>query len=186
MSDQPSKEIEATAAELKRLLDAFLDGLGVVHSDEALRREHELPQLLWDNKIAILRVLQAHGHGHTPLKWDGDEPAPADQVKINESMDRFHGGLPPAPAGKWQDIASAPKDGTRFIAFDRGTGNIGVAYRHDPGGIARNPKHHYETWVWEMACDTEPTHWRPLPSPPAIKGGEHKDQQKEKPPSRET
>lgn len=63
----------------------------------------------------------------------------------------------------WLPIESAPKDGTHFLAFQRGG----------------NPDH-YECWwhedwprssYWTDVADSEPepTHWRPLPNPPTAK-----------------
>jgi hypothetical protein len=73
---------------------------------------------------------------------------------------------------QWQPINTAPKDGTRFLAFRAGDdpediGIVSIVKRHDPGGSARNPRHHYETWVTEFGSPSpEPTHWQPLPEPP--------------------
>jgi hypothetical protein len=42
-----------------------------------------------------------------------------------------------------------------------------IVYRNDPGGAARNPKHHYECWVVEhKGYVEEPTHFAPLPAAP--------------------
>jgi hypothetical protein len=70
----------------------------------------------------------------------------------------------------WEPINTAPRDGTRFLAVDA-TGEIGIARRHDPGGGARNPRHHYECWVTDFNSPRgRPlTHWMPLPGPPALK-----------------
>jgi hypothetical protein len=56
----------------------------------------------------------------------------------------------------WQDIASAPRDGTEFLgfAFD-GRTFYGVVQ------IAVDPP---DQWFWEYAI--RPTHWMPLPDPP--------------------
>ena len=69
----------------------------------------------------------------------------------------------------WQPIETAPKDGTRFLAYQHPFG-VEIVYRHDPGGENKNPKHHYECWVFahQLAGDypCKPTHWQPLPDPP--------------------
>lgn len=68
----------------------------------------------------------------------------------------------------WQPIETAPKDGSRFLAFLPTFGIVTVIHRHDPGGAARSPKHHYECWVTDSnspAYDKAFTHWMPLPEP---------------------
>jgi len=67
----------------------------------------------------------------------------------------------------WQPIETAPKDGTRLLAYWPGFG-VSLIHRHNPGGEHRNPRHHYECWVRDdnMPLGGEPTHWMPLPGPP--------------------
>jgi hypothetical protein len=67
---------------------------------------------------------------------------------------------------EWQPIETAPKDGTRFIAGVAGTEDVAICSRHDPGGAARNPRHHYECWLVEFSGRHQPTHWMPMPAPP--------------------
>lgn len=61
----------------------------------------------------------------------------------------------------WQDISTAPKDGTRILAvvrFDNGLSTddaVDIAYWVDFNGGG---------WVRHLVG--EPTHWMPLPSPP--------------------
>lgn len=66
---------------------------------------------------------------------------------------------------EWQTMETAPRDGTRFLASNGQ--EVFIARRHDPGGAARNPKHHYETWVGDTGSTfcVHPTHWKPLPEP---------------------
>lgn len=65
-----------------------------------------------------------------------------------------------APLGKWQDIGTAPKDGTQFLAFIpsyyQGKGGISVVLRMN--GL----------WFDSRAWPTTPSHWMPLPSPPSL------------------
>jgi hypothetical protein len=69
----------------------------------------------------------------------------------------------------WQPIETAPRDGTRILAYQifSETKPVLVVHRHDPGGAERNPRHNYDTWVsdWNTPVG-EITHWMPLPEPP--------------------
>lgn len=74
----------------------------------------------------------------------------------------------------WQPIETAPKDGTVFLAFTT-EGVIGQAYAATEG--------HDGSFIhWEgpysdgLSCTLEhsigaPTHWMPLPEPPALQDG---------------
>ena len=62
----------------------------------------------------------------------------------------------------WQPIATAPKDGTRFLAWEAGTQRSAIIWRRSAG---------WDTDAFYM----DPvafTHWMPLPPPPAQEGGE--------------
>lgn len=70
-----------------------------------------------------------------------------------------------APAG-WQPIETAPKDGTKFLGYRRG--EIATSYR--------TPRDDCEMWTFggasgsfEFYPNLRPTHWMPLPPPPATK-----------------
>jgi len=63
---------------------------------------------------------------------------------------------------EWQSIETAPKDGTHFLAWSEGYGPTEA--RFDGAYNDGEP-----AWV---AChqdtDFHPTHWMPLPDPPAL------------------
>jgi len=63
---------------------------------------------------------------------------------------------------EWQPIESAPRDGTRVLAFpirwDRTS--AAVMYFKKPFGFVSAPG----DWA------AHPTHWQPLPEPPTTKG----------------
>lgn len=72
---------------------------------------------------------------------------------------------PPAVEGGWREIATAPKDGTRFLTFDDYYGvRMGRAFiRAD-----------HDDWLSYVDCNgnsskggIRATHWQPLPTPPA-------------------
>jgi len=75
-------------------------------------------------------------------------------------------------AQKWRPIETAPKDETEIILFvPRSTPTTGK-------WIVPNPRTETPFWYWST-YDTHgavgpiyPTHWVPLPQPPALKGGE--------------
>ena len=81
-------------------------------------------------------------------------------------------------ADKWQDIATAPKDGTVVLLFQEGriaTG-IWIDTSHEvQEEVARDGNRVTFEWVkqvsgyWDTSDDIYvPTHWQPLPSPPAL------------------
>ncbi len=82
----------------------------------------------------------------------------------------FDGLIPDCPTQGWQPIESAPKDGTRVLGF------VGrwVIVRW----AVRFSEHYGDTsggWYdGEIDGRAFPTHWMPLPAPPAEQGGEQK------------
>jgi hypothetical protein len=73
----------------------------------------------------------------------------------------------------WQPIETAPRGGTKVLAWDGSEMQIGwtITIHHEPGVRlkpgAQNP---HTFWVYTDEelhyYDFEPTHWQPLPSPP--------------------
>jgi hypothetical protein len=67
-----------------------------------------------------------------------------------------------SPADGWRTIESAPKDGTRVLVY-----RPRVVY----DGITWMPEIDKDRWSgsswWESRRIQQPTHWMPLPSPPA-------------------
>lgn len=60
-------------------------------------------------------------------------------------------------SSSWRPITSAPKDGTRVILFDGFWPQVAAGYFHP-----------IQKWVCgETGANMHPTHWMPLPSPPA-------------------
>ena len=60
---------------------------------------------------------------------------------------------------KWRDIATAPKDSTRILAFANGV--FCIAHRWIVNDEDRG---WFEQRYW--AEEIHPTHWMPLPDPP--------------------
>lgn len=90
---------------------------------------------------------------------DSNKPAPYNQVS-----DAVHAAISAAPEitlNQWQDISTAPKDGTRiwcFIPYPRGQG-----FQMETHWSTRN----VPTGVWhDEAGEVCPTHWKPLDPPP--------------------
>ena len=77
-----------------------------------------------------------------------------------------------ARGGQWQDIATAPKNGTRILLLWQHAGEprMAVGSWHDDKYSAK-PRpywHTDETLLMGMTYtrSNQPTHWQPLPSPP--------------------
>lgn len=81
------------------------------------------------------------------------------------------------PEERWQPIETAPKDGTRILAFDPECGTE-ICY---PKMFPRPVDGYSESWPrdkWEIFRDDKyapghtwsfyPTHWMPLPPPPKV------------------
>ena len=66
----------------------------------------------------------------------------------------------PAAASGWQDMATAPRDGTSVTVCGPASGPPQTAF-FDVGG--------WQVWVYQLTglqVRGEPTHWMPLPEPP--------------------
>jgi hypothetical protein len=69
--------------------------------------------------------------------------------------------------GEWQDIATAPKDGTHVVVFARRGLNGKV--RRTRRSCFANVAHFEPGWGWLTSpsdYQIHPTHWQPLPEPP--------------------
>lgn len=62
----------------------------------------------------------------------------------------------------WQSIETAPKDGTQFLAFDKGS--YFNCWRHDNG-------YGEQYWMDDAYSEPNPWHWMPLPAAPAKQEG---------------
>jgi hypothetical protein len=76
-------------------------------------------------------------------------------------------------SGMWQPIETAPKDGTRvliYVPYDDGDGEVYLAsFGYDVGygnGPSWQPEY-AEVAMFNSPDDRQPTHWMPLPDPPA-------------------
>jgi hypothetical protein len=71
-------------------------------------------------------------------------------------------------AGEWQPIETAPNDGTEILTYNDISGIHQVSWSYG------NRSGHWETERWldrETNWVIDPTHWVPLPKPPAAKDG---------------
>lgn len=72
--------------------------------------------------------------------------------------------------GGWRDIETAPRDGTEVLVyFDKSRVYLVLSW-----GQSMMPDKSF-AWVDDAGVPNgKPTHWRPLPTPPAQDKGEHK------------
>jgi hypothetical protein len=66
-------------------------------------------------------------------------------------------------AAAWQPIETAPRDGSRFLAYE----NRDVSYYPC---WWRNDYLIWEGWQDDWDSEPDPSHWQPLPPPPKGKG----------------
>ncbi|WP_428029760.1 hypothetical protein [Ancylobacter sp.] len=83
----------------------------------------------------------------------------------------------PGEAEGWRPIATAPKDGTRILAVEnfKREGDDGRLYPEDAAVVRWATPRHDDHGGWSgyglFLESFEPTHWRPLPTPPSAQGG---------------
>jgi hypothetical protein len=63
LRDVTHHDAATLAPVLDKMIDEFLEGLGGVGMERT--SEQEIRQFLWDNKIGILRIMQAHADEQT-------------------------------------------------------------------------------------------------------------------------
>lgn len=83
---------------------------------------------------------------------------------------------PPAKDG-WQDISTAPRDGTRILIAGGTYHYTGDTFRHEPDFLITDIAHFSDNdggcWFSRFGSEYDegyvhaPTHWMPLPAPPA-------------------
>lgn len=73
-----------------------------------------------------------------------------------------------AATRKWMPIDTAPKDGTKFLAW---WAHSAHSCRWGSGPYDRKTKTYVGGWSIGMARDAKPTHWMPLPEPPNASEG---------------
>lgn len=88
-------------------------------------------------------------------------------------MTRIKAALPQAPADGWQDISTAPKDGTRIDLYGPSGRFPNCRWgRHDAESRAPWGEEHWRGVPFYRLHGIEQqapvTHWRPLPAPPVI------------------
>ena len=91
---------------------------------------------------------------------NNEQKAPGQEVTAGSGLSDWLGRVDRRMNMEWQSIETAPKDGTSFWGYWPGG-------KHDCSMYAF--KWHKEGW-WETNEDyptTAPTHWMPLPDPPA-------------------
>lgn len=67
--------------------------------------------------------------------------------------------------GGWRPIETAPKDETEIVGHDQKTGTSHVTWADRWGDWYDRDSHYYSE-----APPFQPTHWMPLPTPPAVEG----------------
>lgn len=100
--------------------------------------------------------------GGAPI-MDAYDEGHRDALEAALAVLRKHGfGVDLAPGEGWQDIDSAPRDGTHILLYvkpdEHREKDVGV----DVGFYVTHRDDDF--WAWSYVA--RPTHWMPLPSPP--------------------
>ena len=154
--------IEATLRNVaERLLTAALavDGMALVPKEPTLEQH-----------IAAMEFALAHmeAHGVTSLSPFEDYPPLRETTAGMYRAMLAAASDEPAPALQgWQPIESAPKDGTAFLAWEREWRGPFKCWWH-----VKNRNEAY--WMDFDDSDPQPTHWQPLPPPPAASDREER------------
>lgn len=72
-----------------------------------------------------------------------------------------------AAFGTWRRIRTAPRDGTRLLLWSSGPSHAEHYVGYYERGEAGEESQHIGWWT-EDGGDIDPTHWMPLPAPPAL------------------
>lgn len=69
---------------------------------------------------------------------------------------------------EWQPIETAPKDGEEIIVYGMWTWPTGFSPKQDDiPAFVHTARFEYGLWQTGSCYKTHPTHWMPLPKPPA-------------------
>lgn len=137
----------------------------------------------WNRRASIEKPAAVDGGGFS--EWSTSGLAGQRRMQAREQLDPEFSqfmeavaarlsALAPAP-GRWQDIATAPKDGTEFQAWvtsETPRGNKQAWWepkaRINPGSEAIElwGRVDYDQDGWEMYSHVTVTHWMPLPEAP--------------------
>lgn len=121
------------------------------------------------DKLTYAHAMQCTGHDREPkFTWQYWMPFAEAALAAALAVD----GL--ALQG-WRPIDSAPKDGSEIWAFN---GEQARMKWFESDGTEEG----YSLWIWadELSCDVDPspeqpTHWQPLPQPPAASDREERN-----------
>lgn len=80
---------------------------------------------------------------------------------LGNAIDAARAAVDNPPASAWQPIETAPRDGTKFLAWDGD--ELLIVWWCDGGRWISDNLQQYHPGEYE-----NPTHWQPLPSPPPI------------------
>lgn len=80
-----------------------------------------------------------------------------------------------AGLGAWRPIETAPRDGTKVLAWNKGCGHWVASFRLPTYGEPQNESHYVKEWRDGGGRWATPTHWMPLPAEPKDDGMRPKD-----------
>jgi hypothetical protein len=176
-------------AQMQALSDHMgMDVVACAHSAVAALASRPSPERR--EIVEALREIVACTHRPNPQDQSRIDVAPGQHRRFQAAIETAIRSLadktnasPSPPAGEWQPISSAPKDGTAIWLVVSGRPYIGYCEPAD-GWLRKrdlwfakatyrrkNEPEPYETLTTDKVyltsgADVQPTHWQPLPAPP--------------------
>lgn len=123
--------------------------------------------------IARIRDSEVIEEGHVKMPTNADEAAAMEMIGYSWLHHNAPKRLKSASESVWQDIATAPRDGTEILVYREDAGVFTAHYVEEDAHISSPMNPPEGDFYWFSTCGDDltgdmPTHWQPLPTPPTL------------------